>query len=150
MEASFSDGSEIPKSLSPDELCLQPLEYYPGFPRLCNLCIQVFCKIGAVHHKAHVDFWSTLGESAKRGCRLCNLISECFIEHVQGKPIIELCLRYKQGDCYEDIEFKPLSMQQKCSIQCEPIERKSRCRVRRQQLIKSDSIIRHFEFDTED
>ena len=129
MEESSSDGSEIPKSLSPDKLCLQPMKYHPGFSQLCNLCIQVFFEREEDESRPHIEFLSTLEESAKRGCRLCNLISECFIEHVQGKPITTLSLvslRYKQGDFYEDIEFESLSMQRKCSIQCESIERKSR------------------------
>ena len=78
-----------------DELCLQPLKSYPGFSQLCNLCIRVFLEREKDKSKAHVELLSTLEESAKRGCRLCNLIFECFREQVQGKAIINLSLRYR-------------------------------------------------------
>ena len=151
MEASSSDGSEIPESLSPDELCLQPMKSNPGFSQVCNLCIQVFHERQIDKAKAHVEFLSTLEESAKRGCRLCNLVSECFRNDVQGKDITRLSLRYKLDYIFwTRIEFESLSMQRYCFINCEPIERKSRSRVEMQQLMKFDSIGLCFDFKTED
>ena len=127
MEASASNGSQIPKSLSLDELYLQPMKSYPGFSPLCNLCIKVFRgRTEYGEYKPHVEFLSTLEESAKRGCRLCNLISACFREHVQGKAITRLSLRYHLDYAFYHIEFKSLSMQQEFYINYEPVKRKSR------------------------
>lgn len=127
MEASSSGGSEIPKSLSPDELCLQPLESYHGFSQVCNLCIQVFRAREKVHRKAHVELLSTLVESAKRGCRLCNLLLEHFREHVQGKAIISLSYTNARIITFESMR------RHQCFIHCEPIEQ----RVGVQQLMNS-------------
>ena len=125
MEASFSDGSEINNNIQPDELCLQPLKSYPGFSQLCNLCIKIFRERQKGESKPHVDHLSTLEESAKRGCRLCNLISECFREHIQGKAITRLNLRYRVGYNFYYVRFDSLSTQHQHSISCHHVDGKS-------------------------
>ena len=125
MEASSSNGSEIPNNLGPDELCLKPMKSYPGFSQLCNLCIQVFREREKHKWKAHVQLLSTLEESAKRGCRLCNLISECFREYVQGKAITRLSLKYSVGNIGLELESESLSMHSPCYITCDPTKGKS-------------------------
>ncbi len=119
MEVSSSDGSEMLESLSPDELSLQPLESYPGFSQLCNLCIQVFREREKVHRKAHIELLSTLVESAKRGCRLCSLLLEHFKEHVQGKAIISL----SYGKNAHIMTFESMR-RHGCYIHCETIEQR--------------------------
>ena len=117
MEASASDGW--------DELCLQPLESYPGFSQLCNLCILVFRERRQQKSKALVEFLSTLEESAKRGCRLCNLIFRCCSEDVEVKAITRLSLRYMVDYPPNIILFESLSMQRNYYIAYEQVEGKS-------------------------
>ena len=148
MEASASNGSQIPKSLSLDKLCLQLMKSYPGFSPLCNLCIKVFRgRTEYGEYKAHLELLSTLEESAKRGCRLCNLISECFREHVQGKAISCVNLRYRIED-FQNLRFESLSTEFYCDINCDHVKGKPHRHVGLLQVLKHDSIALYFDFGT--
>ena len=124
MEASSSDGSESPNDLWQDELCLQPLQSYPGFSQLCNLCILVCRQTRQRTSKAHVEFLSTLEESAKRGCRLCNLLLEWFREEIQAKSITRVSLKYRLNG-YFGLEFESPSKKYRYSLQAEEVGGKS-------------------------
>ena len=108
--------SEASNSLWQDELCLQPLKSYPGFSQLCNLCIQVFREIDPLKSKSHVEFLSTLEESARRGCRLCNLLLEWFREEIRGKTITRVSLSYQQVS-FQWWHFKSPSKQHQYFLQ---------------------------------
>ena len=118
--APSSDKPEIPDGLWPDKLCLQPLESYPGFSQLCNLCIWVFRERQQRKSRPHVASLSTLEESAERGCRLCNLLLEWFKEETQGKAITQASLSYRL-DVF-GLEFESPSKQHRYLLNAQRVE----------------------------
>ena len=119
-----------------DDLCLEPITPVAGFSKLCNACIKIFrddvWERNDYHRlEKHIRYSDVLDLSARRGCRLCDLLltdikkrASCL--QTAMPSVLDLHFSRSSGKIYKEIRFWGMEVSMGCfTLSMYPVEGQS-------------------------